>query len=77
MLCDLAWIGLVVVYVYAGMERDETLSCITNTKPGHLSGEFWLKTAAFFAGPVVGIVATQFPAMAESILDAAGIYALK
>jgi hypothetical protein len=50
------------------MDRDEVLSYLTNTRPGRLSGEFWLKSAAFLAGPVLGILTTQFPSVADSIL---------
>jgi hypothetical protein len=68
MIVNLALIGTAVVYVYAGMDRDEVLSYLTNTRPGRLSGEFWLKSAAFLAGPVLGILTTQFPSVADSIL---------
>jgi hypothetical protein len=68
MIVNLTLIGAAVVYVYAGMDRDDILSYITNTRPGRLSPEFWLKSAAFLAGPVIGIITTQFPAVADSIL---------
>jgi hypothetical protein len=68
LIVNLACIGVAVIYVYAGMERDETLSYITNTKPGHLSSEFWIKLAGFLAGPVIGIVTTQYPAIADTLL---------
>ena len=68
MLINLAFIAASVVYVYAGMERDETLSYISNTHPGRLSTEFYIKTAAFLAGPVIGLLTTQFPAISESVL---------
>ena len=68
MLINLAFIATSVVYVYAGMERDETLSYISNTHPGRLSTEFYIKTAAFLAGPVIGLLTTQFPAISESVL---------
>jgi len=68
MMLNLILITFTVIYVYAGMERDETLSYISNTKPGKLSPEFWLKTAGFLAGPVIGILTTQFPAIADSVL---------
>lgn len=61
-------IGTTVIYVYAQMERDKTLSYITNTAPGRLGTEFWIRSAAFLVGPVLGILATQFPAITESIL---------
>ena len=65
---DLAFITATVIYVYSGMERDATLSYITDTKPGKIGGEFYIKMAAFLAGPVVGILTTQFPAISDSIL---------
>ena len=68
MLINLLFIAASVIYVYAGMERDETLSYITNTRPGRLSTEFYLKTAGFLAGPVIGLLTTQFPAISESVL---------
>jgi len=68
MMLNLVLITFTVIYVYAGMERDETLSYISNTKPGELSSEFWLKTAGFLAGPVIGILTTQFPSIADSVL---------
>jgi hypothetical protein len=68
MIVNLVLIGSTVLYVYAGMDRDEILSYITNTRPGRLSGDFWLKSAAFLAGPVIGILTTQFPAVADSVL---------
>ena len=68
MVINLVFIGATVVYVYAGMERDETLSYIANSRPGRLSGEFYLKTSGFLAGPLIGLLTTQFPAISESFL---------
>jgi hypothetical protein len=68
MMADLALIGLCALYVYAAMDRDATLSYIANTQPGRLSSTFWLKSAAFLAGPVIGILTTQFPTIADSVL---------
>lgn len=68
MMVNLILIATAVVYVYAGMERDETLSYITNTKPGRLGTDFYLKTAGFLAGPVIGLLTTQFPAISETVL---------
>ena len=67
MLVELFLIAIVVCYVYAGMARDETLSYITNTEPGRLGAEFWLKFITFIVGPVIGLMATQFPQVADSI----------
>lgn len=69
MALNLAIIAVGVIYVYAQMERDELLSYITNSRPGRLSGEFWVRTAAFLTGPLIGILSTQFPQMAETVLN--------
>lgn len=45
-------IGSVIVYVYAGMYRDATLSHVTNTKPGELSSEFWFKLESLGVGNI-------------------------
>jgi hypothetical protein len=68
MCADLLLIAVAVIYVYAGMERDKVLSYITNTDP-RLSREFYLKTAGFLAGPILGLITAQFPAISESILS--------
>jgi hypothetical protein len=68
MILNLALIGFAVAYVYAGMDRDEILSYIANTRPGRLGVEFWVKLAGFLIGPVIGILTTQFPTIADSIL---------
>jgi hypothetical protein len=58
-------LGAVIVLVYAQMHRDPILSLITNTKPGELGGDFWLKLVGFGAGPVIGLIATLFPQIAD------------
>jgi hypothetical protein len=68
MIANLAVIGVSVIFVYVAMERDATLSYIADTRPGHLSSAFWIKSAAFLVGPVIGILTTQFPAIADSVL---------
>jgi hypothetical protein len=68
MILNLALIGLAVATVYAGMDRDEIMSYIANTKPGQLGAEFWIKLFGFLIGPVIGILTTQFPAIADSAL---------
>jgi hypothetical protein len=54
-------VGSVVVLVYAGMHRDATLSHVTNTNPGELGSEFWLKLAGYGAVPLLGLITTMFP----------------
>jgi hypothetical protein len=50
------------------MERDEIMSYIANTEPGRIGGEFWIKMVSFLAGPVIGILTTQFPSVADSVV---------
>jgi hypothetical protein len=55
----------VMTVVYAQMSRDATLSHVTDTKPGELGWAFWTRMLAFGAGPLVALVATWFPAVAD------------
>ena len=50
-----------LVFVYAGMHRDATLSHVTNTTPGQLGYEFWMKLLVFVAPPLLGLLARVFP----------------
>ena len=53
--------GAVVVFVYADMHRDATLSHATNTNPGELGSEFWFKVVGYGAAPVLGLITQIFP----------------
>jgi hypothetical protein len=68
MVLNLLFIGAAVAYVYAGMERDEILSYIADTKPGQLGAEFWVKLAGFLVVPVIGVLTTQFPSITDTVL---------
>lgn len=57
----LAFIVAAVGMVYAQMHRDATLSYITDTRPGELGGDFWVRITAFVALPVLSLVASQYP----------------
>jgi hypothetical protein len=61
--------GVVITFVYAEMHKDATLSHVTNTDPGSLGSEFWLKLAAFGAGPVLGLLTTVFPGIAGFVFS--------
>lgn len=54
-------IGGVVGSVYAQMHRDSTLSLLTDTDPGKLGSEFWIKLLGFGAVPLISLLASQFP----------------
>jgi hypothetical protein len=53
--------GGVVVFTYADMFRDATLSHVTNTKPGELGSEFWFKVLGYGAAPLLGLITQVFP----------------
>jgi len=59
----------VIVYVYAQMHRDSTLSHVTNTTPGELGWDFWLKTASFGLAPLLGLLATIFPQVSDFVFS--------
>jgi hypothetical protein len=60
------------VRVYIEMARDEILSLMTGTNPGEPGGEFWAKILGFGIAPLAGLVAAQFPAVAETIFSVLG-----
>ena len=68
MLANLLVIGGSVLHVYAAMERDATLSHIASSEPGRLGRTFWLKSAGFLTAPILGILTTQFPSIADTVL---------
>ncbi len=67
LLATFLFVASTVGVVYAGMERDEALSLITNTKP-QLGWDFVLKFGTFALGPLLGLLTTQFPQFAETVL---------
>ena len=71
--------GAVIVKVYAEMHRDATLSHVTNTKPGELGVEFWLKIVGFGFAPLVGLLTRIFPGISDFVLSwlEPGVSALK
>jgi hypothetical protein len=62
-------LGAVIVFVYAQMHRDPILSALTNTKPGELDAEFWIKLVSFGAAPVLGLLATIFPELTNFLFS--------
>jgi hypothetical protein len=69
LLCLLLVIGSVVALVYAGLARDETLSHITNTEPGALGLDFWLRLVSFIGVPAIGLIAAQFPGITDFLVS--------
>ena len=54
-----------MILVYSQMSRDATLSHITNTKPGELGSEFWVRLFGFGLGPLIGLLTTLFPSITD------------
>jgi len=48
-------------FVIAQMSRDTTLSHITNTTPGELGWDFWVRITSFVAIPLLSLLSAQFP----------------
>jgi hypothetical protein len=67
LLLLLGAVGSVVAVVYAGLDRDTTLSHITNTKPNTLGLEFWLRLGSFIGIPIIGLLVAQFPEIGDFI----------
>ena len=49
--------------IYAQMHRDAILSHLTNTKPGELGSDFWIRIVGFSAVPIFSLMATQVPSL--------------
>jgi len=62
-------LGAVIVKVYAEMHRDATLSHVTNTTPGELGSEFWLKLFTFGFAPILGLLARIFPGIGDVVFS--------
>lgn len=69
-----AWLmvllGIIVAIVgmiYAQMHRDAVLSYITDTKPGELGSDFWVRIVSFVALPLLSLLASQFPEIGGTI----------
>jgi hypothetical protein len=60
-------LGSAVAMVYAGLERDSTLSRITNTEPGKLGAGFWIRYGSFIGVPILGMLVAQFPAITDFV----------
>lgn len=64
-----AMIGVTVVLVYAEMHRDPTLSHLTNTRPGELGFDFWMRVVTFGIGPLIGLLTTLFPSITDFLVS--------
>jgi hypothetical protein len=55
--------AVAVGYVYEEMHRDATLSRMTSSGPGKLDSGFWIKFVSAGIVPLVGLLASLFPAV--------------
>ncbi len=62
-------LGTTIVAVYSQMHRDTTLSNLTDTEPGELGADFWIKLIGFGAGPVLGLIASVFPEFTDFLFS--------
>jgi hypothetical protein len=62
-------IGTVAGAVFAGLDRDSTLSHITNTEPGALGSHFWLRMLSFIGVPALGLIVSQFPEITNFVFS--------
>jgi len=53
----------------AGIERDPIISRIEGTKAGELNVEFYFKIVGYVALPVLGLLASEFPSIANFLLS--------
>ena len=54
-------ISLIVAVVYGQMYSNPLLSRITNTKPGELGLDFWVRLGTFVFIPLLSLLSVQFP----------------
>jgi hypothetical protein len=62
-------VGTLTILAYSQMSRDATLSHITDTEPGKLGTEFWLRLIAFGTGPLIGLLTTLFPSITDFVFS--------
>ena len=62
-------LGIGAVRMLAQMSRDTVLSRITETEPGKLDSEFYVRIAAAGGLPVLSIVVSQFPSVGQFLFS--------
>ena len=60
-------VGVAILFIYTGIHRDPVLSriAISKTEPGKIDLEFWKKLFAFALGPLIALLTTLFPSIAD------------
>ena len=72
-------IAAIMIIVFAQAHRDPTLNYITNTDPGKLGQDFWIKLIAFGIGPLIGLLTALFPEVSSFLTSwlQPGVQAIK
>jgi hypothetical protein len=65
----LLFVVAVVAYVSAQLHRDSILSLVTQTTPGELGMEFYVKMASFVALPLLSLLVSQFPSLNNALFS--------
>ena len=63
------FLATVAVIVYAAINRDSILSRTTETEPGKLDFDFYVKIATYLGLPLLGLLASQFPELSGSLFS--------
>jgi hypothetical protein len=58
-----------VGYVSAQVHRDSILSLVTQTRPGELGVQFWLRMGTFVALPLISLLVSQFPTLNNALFS--------
>lgn len=71
-------LGVIVVRIFAQLERDAVLSRIAGTQPGELSQDFWIQVSAMGVLPLIGAISHLFPSISGYLYSwlAPGVEAL-
>jgi hypothetical protein len=59
----------IVGYVCGQAHRDSILSLVTQTKPGELGMQFWLRMGTLFALPLISLLVSQFPSLNNALFS--------
>ena len=62
-------VGGLMCVVYSQMSRDATLSHLTDTRPGELGWDFWVRILTFGFGPLIGLLTTLFPSITDFVFS--------
>jgi hypothetical protein len=65
----LVLLGSGVVLVFMQMDRDQLLSRLAKTKPGHLDSGFFMRVVSYGALPLLTVVASQFPVVGHFLFS--------